>query len=84
MIQVFEATAYDKNTKDVSFETYLVSGLGDTDNSAWLNDQLRPYDIHDDEVHYYFAEGELDDRAFIDTDEFFYLIGEEIIKDERI
>lgn len=81
MIQVFEATAYDKNTKSVSFETYLVSGLGDTDNSAWLNDQLRPYGVHDDEVHYYFAEGELNDRAFIDTDEFFYLIGEEIIKD---
>lgn len=83
MIQVFEATAYDKNTKSVSFETYLVSGLGDTDNSAWLNDQLRPYGIRDDEVHYYFAEGELDDRAFIDTDEFFYLIGEEIMRKEN-
>lgn len=83
MIQVFEATAYDKNTKGVSFETYLVSGLGDTNDSAWLNDQLRPYDIYDDEVHMYFAEGELDDRAFIDTDEFFYLIGEEITKDDN-
>lgn len=83
MIQVFEATAYDKNTKDVSFETYIVSGLDDTDNSAWLNDQLRSYGICDDEVHYYFAEGELDDRAFIDTDEFFYLIGEEIVRKEN-
>ena len=84
MIQVFEATAYDKNTKSVSFETYLVSGLDDTDNSAWLDDQLRPYGICDDEVHYYFAEGELDDRAFIDTDEFFYLIGEEIVRKEDL
>lgn len=82
MIQVFEATAYDKNTKDVSFETYLVSGLGETDDTQWLNDQLRPYDIYEDEVHMYFAEGELDDRVFIDTDEFFYLIGEEITKDD--
>lgn len=84
MIQVFEATAYDKNTKDVSFETYLVSGLGETDDTQWLNDQLRPYDIYDDEVHMYFAEGELDDRAFIDTDEFFYLIGEEIVRKEDL
>lgn len=83
MIQVFEATAYDKNTKSVSFETYLVSGLGETDDTQWINEQLRPYGIHDDEVHYYFAEGELDDRAFIDTDEFFYLIGEEIARKEN-
>ena len=83
MIRVFEATAYDKSTKDVSFETYLVSGLSDTDNSAWLNDQLRPYGVCDDGVHYYFAEGELDDRAFIDTDEFFYLVREEITKDDN-
>lgn len=81
MIRVFEVTAYDKNTKDVSFETYLVSGLGETDDTQWISEQLKQYDVFEDEVHYYFAEGELDDRAFIDTDEFFYLIGEEIIKD---
>lgn len=82
MIQVFEATAYDKTTKGVSFETYLVSGLGETGDTQWISEQLKPYDVLEDEVHCYFAEGELDDRAFIDTDEFFYLIGEEIIKDD--
>ena len=83
MIQVFEATAYDKNTKGISFETYLVSGLGETDDTQWISEQLKPYDVFEDEVHYYFAEGELDDRAFIDTDEFFYLIGEEIVRKEN-
>ena len=81
MIQVFEATAYDKNTKGISFETYLVSGLGEADDPQWISEQLKPYDVFEDEVHYYFADGELDDRAFIDTDEFFYLIGEEIARD---
>ena len=83
MIQVFEATAYDKCTKDVSFETYLVSGLGETDDTQWISEQLKPYNVFEDEVHYYFAEGELDGRSFIDTEDFFYLIGEEIIKDDN-
>ena len=74
MIRVFTATAYDKCMKDMSYETYIVEGVQDTDNE---------YGITDDDVHYYFAEGELDDRAYIDTDEFFYLIGEEIIKDDN-
>ena len=83
MIRVFTATAYDKCMKDMSYETYIVEGIQDTDNDAWVNDQLAPYGITDDDVHYYFAEGELDDRVYIDTDEFFYLIGGEIIKDDN-
>ena len=83
MIRVFEATAYDKSTNGISFETYLVSGLGETDDTQWISEQLKPYDVLEDEVHYYFAEGELDDRAFIDTDEFFYLIREEITRDDN-
>lgn len=84
MIQVFETTAYDKNTKDVSFETHIVQGMNGIGEREWCDDQLAPYHITDNDVHMYFEEGELDDRAFIDTDEFFYLIGEEITKDERI
>lgn len=80
MIRVFEATAYDKCTKDWSYETYLVSGLTDTDNLVWVNDQLKPYGITDEDVHYYFEDGALDGRTFKDTEEFFYLLGEEITK----
>lgn len=83
MIRVFEATAYDKCTKDWSYETYLVSGLTDTDNLVWVNDQLKPYGITDEDVHYYFEDGALDGRTFKDTDEFFYLLGEEITKGDN-
>lgn len=79
MIQVFEATAYDKCTRGISFETYIVQGMNGVGEREWCNDQLAPYDITDDEVHMYFDEGELDDRAFIDTEDFFYLIGEEVL-----
>lgn len=78
MIDVYEATAYDKCAKDSSYETYIVCGIADTDNEAWVNDQLKPYGITDDDVHYYLPEGELDGRAYYDTDEFFYLIGDRV------
>lgn len=77
MIRVFEATAYDKSTRHASYETYIVSGLTDTDNLVWVNDQLKPYGITDDDVHCYFEDGALDGRTFKDTDEFFYVFGEE-------
>lgn len=78
MIRVFEAEAYDKCTRDMHYTTYVVSGLTDTDNLVWVNDQLKPYGITDDDVHYYFEEGALDGRTFKDTGEFFYLLGEEL------
>ena len=82
MIRVFEVTAYDKCTKDWSYETYIVSGLTGTNNLEWVNDQLKPYGITDEDVHYYFKDGVLDGCTFKDTDEFFYLFGEEITKGE--
>ena len=83
MVQVYEATAYDKNEKNVSFETHLACGLGETDDTMWLNDKLRPYCLTDDDIHYYFGDGEIAGCAYVDTPEFFYLIGEEIIPDEQ-
>lgn len=83
MVQVFEATAYDKCTKDVSFETYIAEGIDGIGEREWCNDQLAPYHLSDDDIHMYFEEGELDDRSFIDTEDFFYLIGKEIIKDDN-
>lgn len=83
MIRVFDATAYDKEMKNLSYDTYIVSGITDTNNRIWVNDQLKPYGITDEDVHYYFTEDELDDCAYKDTDEFFYLIGEEVFKDDN-
>lgn len=76
-MRVFNATAYDKYQKNVSFPTYLVEGVQDTDNDTWVNDQLAPYGITDDDVHYYFGDGEIDDCEYVDTPEFFYTIGYE-------
>lgn len=78
MIRVFAVTAYDKETKDWSYDTYVVSGLTDTENITWVNDQLKPFDIMDEDVHYYFEDGALDGRTFKDTDEFFYVIHREL------
>lgn len=83
MVQVFEATAYDKCTKDMSYETYIAEGINGISEREWCNDQLAPYHLSDDDIHMYFEEGELDDRSFIDTEDFFYLIGEEVIKDDN-
>lgn len=83
MIQVFEATAYDKCTKDVSFETYIAEGINGIGEREWCDDQLAPFHLSDNDIHMYFEEGELDGRSFIDTEDFFYLIGEEIVKDDN-
>ena len=82
-MRVFTATCYDKCTKDMSYETYIVQGMSGVGEREWCNDQLAPYHITDDEVHMYFDEGELDDRTFKDTEEFFYLIGDEVIKNDN-
>ncbi len=78
IVEVFTATAYDKCMKDLSYETYIVSGITDTENEAWVNDQLKPFGITDEDVHYFVPEGELDDRAYYDTEEFFYLLGDRV------
>lgn len=83
MVQVFEVTAYDKCTKDVSFDTYIAQGVNGVGEKVWCDDQLAPFHLTDNDIHMYFEEGELDGCSFIDTEDFFYLIGEEIIKDDN-
>lgn len=80
-MEVYEATAYDKCDKNRSYETYIAmtDGAIDTDER---DARLAPFGLSDDDIHYYFYwEDDLGNRGYIDTDEFFYLIGKEIIKD---
>ena len=78
MTRVYKATAYDKEAKDFYFETYIVSGIEDTDNEKWVNAMLDLFNITDEDVHYYFPDWYLDGRKYVDTDEFFYVIEEEL------
>lgn len=84
-MRVFTATCYDKCTKDMSYETYIVQGVDDDvmTEPQILKEILKPYGITDDDVHMFFEDGELDDRVFKDTEEFFYLIGDEVIADGK-
>lgn len=78
-MKVYEATVYDKCDNDgMSYESHI----------AIAND-LEEYDMHikdygitDDDVHFVFLPHDnVEGKSEIETDEFKYLIGKEIIKD---
>lgn len=78
MIKVFEATVYDKYNDDKTYETYIVSGIEKTSDVNLINHLLKPFGVTDEDIHYYFADGELDNKVCKDTEEFFYILGEEL------
>lgn len=82
-MEVYRATAYDKCAKDWSYETYIAMADGGLDTDE-LDARLKPFGLNDDDIHYYFNwEDDLGNRGYIDTDEFFFLIGEEVIKNDN-
>lgn len=74
-MKVYEATVIDKEAgaEPISYESYVAVGKGDD-----MERQV-PAPYTDEDIHYYFSEGEFKPKdGEIETEEFKYLIGEQV------